>query len=142
MAKLLGTIEGEVLHLDKAWETINELREFDGMRVEISIKEYKNTRRDRQNHYYWAVVVPCGVQAFLDNGIKLIGTKKKARNQFHDAMRIKFLMEDVEFGEEIFRLPTSTTDLSIQEFSDFMFLIIEMLREFYNTIVPPPREKF
>ncbi len=141
MSKLLGKVEGEVLHLDRDYQTINALREYNNERVEITIKIMGKKRRDRQNRYYRAVVIPCVVAGFLGRGIKLIGTKEVARNQAHEAMKIKFLMQEVEYDGGVFRLPRSTTELTDEEFYDYLFLIIEMLLEFYETIVPLPREK-
>lgn len=141
MSKLLGNVEGEVLHLDRDYQTLNVLREYDHERVEVTIKVMGNKRRDRQNRYYWAAVIPCVVAGFLGRGIRLIGTKEVAKKKAHEAMRIKFLMEEIEYDGGVFMLPKSTADLTDQEFYDYLQMIIEMLLHFYSTIVPPPRER-
>ena len=137
MSKLLGNVEGEVLHLDRAWETLNALKEFDGKRIEITIKEWKNTRRNRANRYYWGVVIPSVFKAFAENGIKLVNN-----DQAHEMMRIKFLMSDVDIkGQGTFRVPQSTTTMKVDEFANYIFVIIEYLRDYYKFIVPEPSEK-
>jgi hypothetical protein len=136
VSKLLGIIEGETLHLDKAWETLNALKELEGKRVEVTIKEWKNTRRNRANRYYWGVVIPSVFRAFADVGIKLVN-----HEQAHEAVRLKFLSVDVETKEGSFRVPQSTTTMKVDEFANYIFVIIEYLRDYYNFVVPEPSEK-
>lgn len=136
MAKLLGSVEGEVLHLDKAWETIEALKELNGKKVEIAIKEWKNTRRNRANRYYWGVVIPSVFKAFAEMGIKLVN-----HEQAHEAMRLKFLSMEVETKEGSFKVPQSTTTMKVDEFANYIFVIIEYLRDYYNFVVPEPSEK-
>ena len=136
MAKLLGNIEGEVLHLDKAWETLNALKELEGKRVEITIKEWKNTRRNRANRYYWGVVIPSVFKAFADMGIKLVN-----HEQAHESMRLKFLSVEIKTKEGSFKVPQSTTTMKVDEFANYIFVIIEYLRDYYNFVVPQPSEK-
>ena len=93
MAKLLGEVSGYGLLLDQGFETIHAMRDFEGKRVEVSIKEYKNTRSDRQNRYWHSVIIHNVMLAFIDNGIKLIGTGKTAHNQAHTAIKMKFLIK-------------------------------------------------
>tara|TARA_R110002096_G_scaffold199134_1_gene382891 strand:- start:907 stop:1320 length:414 start_codon:yes stop_codon:yes gene_type:complete len=137
MAKLLGNIEQGGLHLDKAWETLDALRELDGKRVEISVKEWKNTRRNRANRFYWGVVIPSVFKAFADVGIKLVN-----HEQAHEAVRLKFLSVEVETKEGSFRVPQSTTTMKVDEFANYIFVIIEYLRDYYNYNVPLPEDKF
>ena len=140
MPKLLGIINKH-LFLDQNWETLEALKELEGKRVEVSLKAWKNTRSDRQNRYWHGVVIHNVMLAFIDNGIKLIGTGKKAHSQAHMAMRIKFLMEEVEFNGVIMNIPGSTTDLTMDEFSDLIFIVKEYLLEFYKWPIPEPSEQ-
>jgi len=137
MPKLLGNIKGYGLLLDQGFETIHAMRELEGKRVEVSIKEWKNTRSNRANKYYWSVVIPAVVEAFDGMGIKLVNT-----NQAHEAMRIKFLMEEIQVGDKSFRIPKSTAKMKTDEFANYIFVVVEYLRDFYNYVVPEPSEKF
>ena len=137
MPKLLAEIKGESLHLDKNWETLEALRELEGKRVEVTFKEWKNTRSNRANRYYWGVVIPSVFKAFAEMGIKLVN-----HEQGHEALRIKFLMEEVQVGKESFRVPKSTSRMKTDEFANYIFVIVDYLREYYNFVVPEPKEKF
>jgi hypothetical protein len=137
MPKLLGDIKGYCLHLDTGFETIHAMKELEGKRVEVSIKEWKNTRSNRANRYYWSVVIPSVFQAFAENGIKLINT-----NQGHEMLRRKFLMEEVKINGKPFMIPKSTTEMKVDEFANYIFVVVEYLRDFYNYTVPKATEQF
>lgn len=142
MPKLLGDVKGYGLFLDQGFETIHAMRELEGKRVEVSIKEYKNTRSDRQNRYWHSVIIHNVMLAFIDKGIKLIGTGKKAHNQAHTAIKMKFLSEEIDFNGTKVKVAGSTADLSLDEFSDLIFIVKDYLLEFYNWPVPEPTEQF
>lgn len=137
MPKLLANIKNNQLHLDQDYETLEGLRELEGKRVEVTLKEYKNTRSNRANRYYWGVVIPSVFKAFAEVGIKLVN-----HEQAHEAVRIKFLMEEIQVGEESFRVPKSTSRMKTDEFANYIFVIVDYLREYYNFVVPEPREQF
>jgi len=137
MPKLLGDVSGFGLLLDQGFETIHAMRELEGKRVEITIKEYKNTRSNRANRYYWSVVIPSVFEAFAENGIKLVN-----QQQAHEMMRRKFLMEEVEINRKPFMIPKSTAEMKIDEFSNYIFVVVEYLRDFYNYTVPEATEQF
>ena len=137
MPKLLADIKGHKLYLDQDYESYEALNELEGKRVEVTIKEYKDTRSNRANRYYWGVVIPSVFKAFAEMGIKLVN-----QEQAHEMMRIKFLMEEVQIGEESFRVPKSTTKMKTDEFANYIFVIVEYLREYYSYVVPEPNEKF
>ena len=131
MSELLGEVINHNLELEKSWETIDALKKLNGKRVKVTIKEWKNTRRNRANRYYWGVVIPAVYQAFAENGIKLIN-----HEQAHEAMRNRFLLEEVEGLD--YRVPKTTTKMTITEFSDYIFVIINYLHEYFNWEVPTP----
>ena len=137
MAKLLADINNQTLYLDQDYESMQALKEFEGKRVEVTIKEWKNTRRNRANRFYWGVVIPSVFKAFADVGIKLVN-----HEQAHEAVRLKFLSVEVETKEGSFRVPQSTTTMKVDEFANYIFVIIEYLRDYYNYNVPLPEDKF
>jgi hypothetical protein len=137
MPRLLADIKDNKLYLDQDYESYEALKELEGKRVEVTIKEYKNTRSNRANRYYWGVVIPSVFKAFADVGIKLVNPE-----QAHEAMRIKFLMEEIQVGEESFRVPKSTSRMKTDEFANYIFVIVDYLREYYNFVVPEPKEQF
>ena len=137
MPKLLADIKDNKLYLDQDYESYEALKELEGKRVEVTIKEYKDTRSNRANRYYWGVVIPSVFKAFAEIGIKLVNPE-----QGHEAMRIKFLMEEVQVGKESFRVPKSTSRMKTDEFANYIFVVVDYLREYYNFVVPEPKEKF
>lgn len=44
------------------------MRRMEGRKVSIAIKEARKSRSNKQNAYYWSVVVPAITQMFLDAG--------------------------------------------------------------------------
>lgn len=142
MARGLAVITAGLIIPDKEHDPMNQIEELEGEVVAYYIEKLKTARRDKQNRYYRGVVIPCLVDAVIDRGVKLIGRGQKARNQVHFQMRMKYLMEEVEDNGKIIQMAGSTTDLSDEEFSDYIFLICELLREVYSYVVPEPKEKF
>lgn len=136
MPKLLADIKHNKLYLDQDFESYEALTELEGKRVEVTIKEYKNTRSSRANRYYWGVVIPSVFKAFAEVGIKLVN-----HEQAHEAMRIKFLMEEIQVGEESFRVPKSTSRMKTDEFANYIFVVVDYLREYYNFVVSQPKEE-
>ena len=137
MPKPLANIQDQKLYLDQDYESYEALKELDGKRVEISLKEYKNTRSNRANRYYWGVVIPSVFKAFAEMGIKLVN-----HEQAHEALKQKFLMIEVKTKEGSFRIPQSTSSMKTDEFANYIFVVVDYLREYYNFVVPEPREKF
>jgi hypothetical protein len=135
MPKLLGTINKH-LFLDQNWETLEALKELEGKRVEVSLKEWKNTRRNRQNRYYRGVVLPIALKAFNDNGIKIIDA-----DEMHEVFKKAFWSREVEWGETTKQIVKSTTKMSVQEFVDFIYKIAEFLQDSYQVTIPEPSEQ-
>jgi hypothetical protein len=137
VSKLLGTIEGEVLHLDKAWETLNALKELDGKRVEITIKEWKNTLTRRQQKYYRGALLPFSVIVFNNAGIMIIDC-----DEMHEVFKKAFWSREVVWGDSTKVISKSTTKMTTKEKTMFMEKIKEFLRDSYNEIAPEPSERF
>ena len=72
MPKLLADIKGHKLYLDQDYESYEALTELEGKRVEVTIKEWKNTLTRRQQKYYRGALLPFSVKVFNDAGIMII----------------------------------------------------------------------
>jgi hypothetical protein len=83
------------------------------------------------------VVIPSVFKAFADMGIKLVNN-----DQAHEMMRIKFLTMEIEIKGDPFKIPQSTTTMKVDEFANYIFVIIEYLRDYYNFVVPEPTDNF
>lgn len=136
MPKLLGEVKEGLLILDRDYETLTALKELEGLRVEVTINEWKNTRRNRANRFYWGIVIPSVFKAFAEMGIKLVN-----HDQAHEMMRIKFLMSEIDIKGEAFQVPKSTSTMKVDEFANYIFVITEYLRDYYNFVVPEPKER-
>jgi len=51
-------------------------------------------------------------------------------------------MIEVKTKEGSFRIPQSTSRMKTDEFASYIFVVVDYLREYYNFVVPEPREKF
>lgn len=131
--KYLGWVKNGQIISDRCWENDQALSPLEGKRIEFDIAEAGNTRRDVQNRYYWAVVIPNAMGCFLENG-KIILDKDECHGVFAKA----FWSREVE-GLGI--ITKSTTKMSVEQFSNYIKKIIEFLLDTYNWTTPEPRER-
>lgn len=101
----------------------------------IEIVKHRKRRSDRQNRYYW----PCFVQPFADF---LRGQGETITDdEAHLLMRAKFLRQTVvnrETGEAIGQRIRSTTELTTEEFNNYLELCAQWLAENFDIVVPEP----
>lgn len=109
----------------------NELREFNGKRIEIKIQKLKSVRSQQQNRYWWAIVTILA---------KEIGYTK---NEMHEILKFKFLKRSkiVENTGEILEYIESTTKLNKSDFADMTSELIRWSAETFNVILPIPGEQ-
>lgn len=109
----------------------NELKEFEGKRVEVRIQKLKSTRSQQQNRYWWAIITILS---------KEIGYKKE---EIHEILKFKFLKRSkvIESTGEILEYLESTTKLSRSEFADMTTELIQWSAETFNVILPLPGEQ-
>lgn len=94
--------------------------------VEVFVRELKRRRSDRQNRYYWGVVVALLAEYF-----------GYSREEMHEALKMKFLRKEPPDKPATVR---STTDLSTQEFEDYLEEVRQWAAEFYGIDIPLPDE--
>lgn len=102
------------------------LRGFLNAPVDITIRRHRKSRSDRQNAYYWAVVV--GMLA------EFCGYTPE---EMHEALKWKFLRREADGP-----LPTvrSTTELGTQEFEDYVEMVRMWAATDLGVVVPLPNE--
>lgn len=105
------------------------------VKVELSIR--RNNRSDRQNDYYWGVVIPLLCEHF--EYVKSdAGRVRYSKDDMHDALKCKFLLKlDSENG--LARVG-STATLTTVEFEEYLTDI----REWASTegvFIPEPNEE-
>jgi hypothetical protein len=101
----------------------------------VEIVKYRARRTDTQNRYYW----PCVVQPFADF---LRGQGETITDeQAHDLMKAKFLTVTVTnsgTGEVIGDRVRSTTELNVEEFSEYLEKCIAWLADMFGIECPIP----
>lgn len=98
-------LPGGLLVLDRPKDYNREVRSLAGKHIEIVIRKRKVQRTPQANRFYWGYVVP-----------EIAEAAGYTKDEAHDALRQHFLT--VHEGP----LPKvrSTTDLSVEEFSDYL----------------------
>jgi len=124
--KFYGNVtEGKLTFEDKDsfYRYINNL---DG-RVEIVVKKFFDSRSQRQNRYYWAVVI--------DTIAKSTG---HTPTEVHDYMRQRFLTE-YDDNSPIPKVK-STTDLNTAGFVEYVTNIVRWASSDMGIYIPEPHE--
>ena len=103
-----ATIKDKRVKLDNPREFNKIFNEFDGQAIEISIKPIGAKRNDKQNRFYWKVIVG---ELSKDFGY--------TKGEMHKALKLKF---DI----------SSTAKLSVSEFRDYIESIIHWASSEYN----------
>lgn len=108
-----------------------EVKHFEGKRVEITIQKLKSTRSAQQNRLWWLYVT---IMA------KEVGYTKE---EMHEILKFKFLKKEKvdEKTGEIFEYIGSTTKLSKSEFADMVTDLIRFAAETFNIVLPLPGEQ-
>lgn len=109
----------------------NELKEFEGKKVEVRIQKLKSKRSDQQNRYWWAIVT------ILSNELGY------TKDELHEILKFKFLKRskvDEKTGE-IFEYLGSTATLNKTEFSDMTSELIRWSAETFSIVLPIPGEQ-
>lgn len=117
-------------------QVMRGLRVMDGKNVRITLEEVKRRRSDKQNRYYWGVIIPMVTEMFLDTGNTLDG------EQVHE-----FLKEHVGALKDVVSDPhgvihsvvRSSTKLTTAEWEDYMERVRAWAADF-GLIIPLPNE--
>lgn len=129
-----GYIKNGKLHADSFKAA---LRDLNGRALVLTVAEFRNTRSNPQNRYYWGVVVYMIRQALVESGWEI------THEATHETLKFRFLKEDRPVGKdgEFITTVRSTTDLDTQEFSDYVEKCIQFAAEYLNVVIPPPLEQ-
>jgi hypothetical protein len=126
---LLARIEGGKVvwqGIDKKrWETVKTFLE--GQDVEISIGRRQKKRSNRQNRYYWKVIVGALREAMGCT------TQEEA----HDVLRLHLLVEHHDQGPATIK---STAKMTTAETEEYYERCRQVIAEWYGVYVPLPNE--
>lgn len=113
------------------------LKYFPGKDIIVEVIERPKTRSERQNRYYWGVVIPIMIKGFQDLGYDV------TKDDVHDFNKKEFNFEEIvnEGTGEIIKMPRSTTVIEIGEFNKtFISKIQQFAAEFLSCYIPDPKE--
>lgn len=116
---------------------------FRGQKVEIIFRKKKKHRSTEQNRYYWGVVVPCVLDAFIELGNDLQAGNKDHIELIHDFLKRRCLpaRQVCDAQGELVELTPSTTDLSTTEMMDYIERVCLFSAESLNVAIPQPNEQ-
>lgn len=81
----------------------------EGEEVKVSVIRKRKNRSTHQNAYYWGVILPVIAH---ESGHSI--------DELHEIFKRMFLVpQEIEYRGKVIRIPGSTANLSIMEFSDF-----------------------
>lgn len=119
-----GNVKGGRLQLEpSARERLKEdLKRFEGKEIQMTIKRRFKSRSDRQNRYYWGVV------------LKILSTEiGDSPEAVHEALKFKFLGTTEVKGLELIK---SSAGLSTEEMTDYIESIRTWAVTFLNCEIP------
>lgn len=116
---------------------------FAGQRIEITIHKKKKTRSTEQNAYYWAVVIPYILEAFIDLGNDLQEGNPEHSELIHDFLKRRFLPARMvaDANSETIELAPSTAGLSTTEMMEYIDRVCLFAAESLNVAIPQPNEQ-
>ncbi len=137
----LGGVQDGVLKLSDRKRFDQDIKQFEGKRIEVTIQKAKKNRSNGQNAFLWGVCYPCAVQGFIDAGN--IGVTV---DEVHTFFKARFLSngKDVVIpgSGEMIRLGNTTSTLSTTEMMDYIEQIAKFCAEMLNVVIPEPTPIF
>lgn len=124
------------LHIDRQ-RFANDVRQFAGKEITLTIAKRSKRRSDSQNAYLWAVVYPCVLQGLIDVGYDI---EPNDTELAHEWCKKEFLqnrkIEKKDVPGEFITIPSSTAGLSTEEFSQYIERIGQFAAEYLNVVIP------
>lgn len=140
--KIASKIELEVSVKDRKFTSntniINNILDaYNGHTIKIIFQKITNKRSNKQNRYYFGVIIPI----FL-NAIKEEWGEVWSIHELHEFLKSNCNYEEFvnEDTGEIIRKVKSTTDNSTTEQEEFHENCRRLCDSFFNTIIPMPNE--
>jgi len=111
---------------------------FEGMEVSLTLQERKTERTQKQNRYYWGVVIP-----LVRMGLKELGYRGTTKEATHKLLKSMFLKEELvnESSGEVLTFQGSTANLSTQQFTDYIDEVVQFAAEELSVDIPQPNEQ-
>ena len=132
-----GTVTNGKLVISHRASFDNDLRKFEGVRVELSLEKAKKKRSDLQNRYLWGLVYDLALQGFMEEGHEGL-----SKDDIHYFFKKRHLPDGKQIADpitgEVTLIPRSTTTLGTVEFIHYVEMIAKDLAEWFGIVVPEP----
>lgn len=105
-----------------------DLKHFEGKRIELTLCRKRSKRSNSQNALYWVYSTILAQEIGMD------------KNEMHEILKFKFLKKEKvdENTGEVLNYIGSTASLTKSEFIELVDNTIRWAAEFFNVVLPPP----
>ncbi len=135
MDTFFGAVVDGKLVLDARSAFLQRVKEMDGNQVVLYLFQHRR-RTNQQNRYYWGAVVP-----IVRDGMKALGVELST-DGVHELLKFRFLKQELTTNDgEIIQTVRSSTELTPQEFNDFIASIQQWSAEYLGIDIPDPNEQ-
>jgi hypothetical protein len=135
MDTFFGAVIDGKLVLDARSAFLQRVKEMDGNQVVLYLFQHRR-RTNQQNRYYWGAVVP-----IVRDGMKELGVELST-DGVHELLKFRFLKQELTTNDgEIIQTVRSSTELTPQEFNDFIASIQQWSAEYLGIDIPDPNEQ-
>lgn len=132
-----GTVKPSGLHINNRMRFNDEIQNFAGKEVTITVERKRRKRSLSQNAYFHGVVVPICKDGLNDVGYQftLEQTKTKLKEMFAQSEMVN------ETTGEYLSFTKDTSDMSTGEMLDFIASIQQWATEFLGVYIPDPNKQ-
>lgn len=132
------TREGEIKTPSRFKPEVIEL--FKGKEIEIIVRKKRKYRSSEQNRYYWGIVIPYILRAFINLGNDLQEGKKDDIEVVHTFLKRRFLesRKICNANGELIELDPTTTGLTTFQFMEYVDNVVRWAAEDLNIVIPEP----
>lgn len=136
-----GTVSDGRLILSNRKRFDEDIKQFEGKRVEVVISKANKRKSNEQNRYLWGVVYPCALRGFQDAGHSGLDV-----DDIHEYFKGQYLSKGKDISNpktgETITVSKTTTILSTTEMMDYINEIARFCAEMLNVVIPEPMEIF
>jgi len=114
------------------------LKSFEGLTIDVTFAKRINKRSNRQNAYYWGVIIP-----IIQNAIRQEWGEIWNKEQTHEFLLTNHNYEELvneETGEIVRKVRRSSSNNTVEQ-EEYHERIRVFAKEFFNTDIPFPNEQ-
>lgn len=139
--KFTGEVKDGKLTLDKKDKFTSHMKEFEGQKIELTLRKAVKSRSNAQVRYYFGVMVKMIQREFKELGTQL------TIDEVHDFLKSMFLFREIvnEQTSEIYKVPMSLStagEVSTFNMSEYIDNVQRWASENLNLYIPSPNEDF